>query len=64
MAPMLVAKRRTSRFSHVTASGGYSCPAPGADIFWKCLLVEYYLYRLIVSRQDLECQKELSLLSK
>jgi hypothetical protein len=27
--PMLLAKRRTSRFSHVTSYGGYSNPAPG-----------------------------------
>lgn len=32
MQPMLLAKRRTSRFSHDTSTGGYSNPAPGPDI--------------------------------
>jgi hypothetical protein len=32
VAPMLAAKSSTSRFSQVTACGGYSCPAPGADM--------------------------------
>lgn len=36
VAPMLVAKSKTSRFSHVTASGWYSWPAPGADMFAIC----------------------------
>jgi hypothetical protein len=37
---MLVAKSKTSRFSHVTASGGYACPAPGPDMFSDSFKVE------------------------
>jgi hypothetical protein len=47
VAPMLVAKSKTSRFSHVTASGGYACPAPGPDIVSVDLEIGYGLYNLI-----------------
>lgn len=44
---MLVAKSKTSRFSHVTASDGYACPAPGPDMFTMGLELWYVLYKLI-----------------
>jgi hypothetical protein len=50
VAPMLVAKSRTSRFSHVTASGGYSCPAPGADMVTIGLKGVYYLCSFIAGK--------------
>lgn len=51
---MLLAKRRTSRFSHATGWGGYSKPAPGPDI----VLVLYGIQLEAEEENEIEIGRE------